>query len=559
MNAIQVSTRMLLGYLLLFLSSSAHAVTTSIWVGLGGGACQTASLATALASASSATADTTIIRLVNNQSYNNLNLSALNRNLVIVGGIAACGSTIEDGSRTTIRGAPNGGSVFLIATAGNFRTITLRALDVRDGSGGGDDTGGGLQIGGNLQVVLDNTRVFNSDASLGGGISIVGGISRPQLTLSNGTYVGFGAGLGNTADTGAGIYCQHGLIAMDDASIVFNTATGNGGGLYLDDCLLYSQGSNDTENGIQQNNAGSGAGIFAINASTVTFGIGGGRTTFASNDAEEFGGAIFLSGPDTTAYLRASWLSSNTAGLFGGGVFSTSGALFTLDRGEAPENCNFFPCSALFSNRAGTSGGSAFAYLGGVVQLRGVEVRNNGVPSDGATLHALGPGSRLELREVLVRQLNGEGMLLGSGAEGYIYGSTFVNNAFSSDIRLADSGNTLDVQDSIFWDAPAAVLSGAGNGMVTGINNNAHDISALPDSVAVDPGFVDAASGNYRLRGDSPNVDTRTPPPSPYGVDIEGNPRRFNLYPDNGGIQDRGAFELGDHIFDDGFETLQIE
>ncbi len=543
----------------LFVSSTASAAETSIWVGAGGGACQTTSLATAIASASTSGVDRTIIRLVDNQTYDGLNLSVLNRYVEILGGFDACGSTTVTGARTTIRGAPNGGSVFLIATAANFRSIVLRDLNIREGSGGADGSGGGIQIGGNLSVFLDNTRVFDNDATLGGGISIVGGAARPRLYLNEGSSVGFGAGLGNTASTGAGIYCEHGLIAMNGGAVVFNTATGNGGGLYLEDCELSSSGTSDVENSIQQNNAENGAGIFALGGSMVNLGVSGGRTMIASNDAEEFGGGIFLDGTDTRISLAASWLSNNTAGLFGGAVFAANGALFSLERGSIPGNCSFFPCSALLSNRAGTSGSSAFAFLGGTVRLSGVEVRHSGTPTVGATLHALGAGSTLDLRDILVRQMTGEGILLDSGAQGYLAGSTFAGNTFSSNIRLANADNALDVQDSIFWDAPAVVLSGAENGMVTGINNNAHDNTALPDSVAVDPGFVDATAGNYRLRGNSPNIDTRTPPPSTFNEDIEGNPRRFDLNPDNGGLQDRGAFELGDAIFRNGFDTLPVE
>ncbi|HKE46898.1 MAG TPA: hypothetical protein VKB52_02450, partial [Rhodanobacteraceae bacterium] len=75
----------------------------------------------------------------------------------------------------------------------------------------------------------------------------------------------------------------------------------------------------------------------------------------------------------------------------------------------------------------------------------------------------------------------------------------------------------------------------------------------------VDPGFVDAAAGNYRLRGDSGSIDQCTllvrAPDGGHDVDPDGNARPVDLaVPDVDGPYDRGAFELPDRIFADDFE-----
>lgn len=66
----------------------------------------------------------------------------------------------------------------------------------------------------------------------------------------------------------------------------------------------------------------------------------------------------------------------------------------------------------------------------------------------------------------------------------------------------------------------------------------------------VDPGFVDAAAGNYRLSAHSPAVDAAVTVPglSPPEQDLDGRPRPV------GAAADIGAFERDDVLFADGFE-----
>lgn len=72
-------------------------------------------------------------------------------------------------------------------------------------------------------------------------------------------------------------------------------------------------------------------------------------------------------------------------------------------------------------------------------------------------------------------------------------------------------------------------------------------------TIAADPGFVDAASGNYRLAADSPLIDagTDTPAGGAAGFDLDGAARILGAH------IDIGAFELApatEAIFADGFD-----
>ncbi len=90
--------------------------------------------------------------------------------------------------------------------------------------------GGGIYISGGT-VVLDNSDVVaNTATEDGGGIYLVNGI----LKLSNSVFVGETAPCCQSAANGGGIYASGSQIFVASGSTVMNnTATTNGGGLYL--------------------------------------------------------------------------------------------------------------------------------------------------------------------------------------------------------------------------------------------------------------------------------------------------------------------------------------
>src|SRR5690606_1144034 len=91
---------------------------------------------------------------------------------------------------------------------------------------------------------------------------------------------------------------------------------------------------------------------------------------------------------------------------------------------------------------------------------------------------------------------------------------------------------------------------------VSSVCMNAHEAESI-DAVVHEPGFVDAEAGDYRLPAGSPNIDACGDPLTGPAPDLLGRARPVDLAPDAGeGDFDRGAWELPDRIFADGFEGV---
>ncbi|MGA9828251.1 MAG: hypothetical protein WBQ57_07930 [Rhodanobacteraceae bacterium] len=124
------------------LAPMAAATTTFVRVG-GGAGCDTSNLAGAIAAASTSPNDTTVIGLVNDQTYAGLNLAIDDRNIDLQGGYARCGDALPGSTRTVISGATNRGSVFQADVTGARRIVALRGVEITNGTPNGIGLGGG--------------------------------------------------------------------------------------------------------------------------------------------------------------------------------------------------------------------------------------------------------------------------------------------------------------------------------------------------------------------------------------------------------------------------------
>ncbi|MCM1546361.1 MAG: InlB B-repeat-containing protein [Clostridiales bacterium] len=246
-------------------------------------------------------------------------------------------------------------------------------------SGGG---GGGLVLGNGVKVTLQNAEISDNYAELdGGGIGISNStlIFGANVTVSGNTAEGSGGGIrvspnnttfefragtisGNTATNGGGVYnagttnFYGGDGAPYDVFVTGNTATGNGGGVYIASGATSNfyggqiDGNTATENG---------GGVYNEGTFTVSAGVIGGANAYdaSATDKSDMG---------------------NFAGYNAGGVYLAKGATFGLK-------------GAIVSNHAENLGGGI--YSNGNVNMTGGEISKNTTTHGAAGIYQQTPGT----------------------------------------------------------------------------------------------------------------------------------------------------------------------
>lgn len=186
----------------------------------------------------------------------------------------------------------------------------------------GEGSGGGIYMDQGTINISHCSDIISNDAINGGGVYMVettlvmeGDCSEIQNNTA--TQDGGGVYAIATPDVGSGS-----VVNLDAAAEIYmNSAQGNGGGLYLNNSVLWSDKSS-----IQYNTAsGHGGGIFALNASYVDMDLGGYAcvdqrcSCLASNTALNYGGGIYTS-DESDLDLGQTYVEKNTAFL-GGGIY----------------------------------------------------------------------------------------------------------------------------------------------------------------------------------------------------------------------------------------------
>jgi hypothetical protein len=131
------------------------------------------------------------------------------------------------------------------------------------------------------------------------------------------------------------------------------------------------------------------------------------------------------------------------------------------------------------------------------------------------------------------------GFTLASGANCYIYNCLIYRNctvASSSGMRFFD-GSNCSMLNNTFWNNAGVGLWGAGGSGHTAINNIAYQNStdyqndggvistAHHNLIGIDPRFIDAANGDFRLQADSPAIGAGADLSATFTDDFFGNTR----------------------------------
>ena len=229
---------------------------------------------------------------------------------------------------------------------------------------------------------ISGNTVFNSQNSMGGGIS-VGTTSNLTLRKSKllkndgasqgGAIVAYSAGTieldgvsisENKAQSGAGIYamctgaCNTDIHLLNGTAIDANTATGYGGGIYA--YALANTLSVTAENSsVSGNTAAGGAGIFTykFGSAVINVDLQSGAVMHNNNAVTDMGGAIYAYNDANINIAANSAVYNNTAAGYGGAIYASA------------SNVNIAAKSAVYNNTAATAGDDLFFYSGTIFTL----------------------------------------------------------------------------------------------------------------------------------------------------------------------------------------------
>lgn len=341
------------------------------------------------------------------------------------------------------------------------------------------------------------------------------------------TFSGFSFLDGTASDRGGGVYLHignTGLVQIRNSHFIFNTVQATAGGNALGGAF-YAELFN-TAGLIFDGN------VVDSNSASVVNGVAN-------------GGGVFVEVFDSAdAAISNNVIQNNVAAATGSGHATAGGAQFEIAGGAQVSVAR----SSFLSNSLSASDASHASFSGAFVSAScasncqfGLDLSTfDGNHGLGAAQLAIGMGGAgapsARLADLLISRSDGIGLLLQMDkGTANLVNLTVAGNA-GTGIYLVPNATITLFNSLAFGNHPDLVELGTAQ-----FGNNL---------IGVDPLFVDAANGNYRLKSNSPARDAgAATPPGGLGLfDLDGNPRTF------GPAADIGAYEIGDEIFKNGFD-----
>ncbi len=397
-------------------------------------------------------------------SHVTLNNTQVSHNAGVSGG----GFYIGGGSAVTLT---NGSLVYSNTASAGGGAIVYGRLDALDtasdlSTNASTNDGGNLHVSGGTVYLNNADVVAGTAADRGGGIYASGGA---VITLTNSVFVGESAPCCQGAVDGGGIYADASRVYLlgSTTSVLRNTATNNGGGVYLaNGSYLYSNGANIGNAVLAGNDnvAVLGGGLYVV-SSTVEF---SGR--IFNNTATNSGGGLYATASVitlTNATVGGTGVNDpnaiGAAGLNGAGMYLINNTHATLN--------NTVVTSNTLSNPATGYGGGIYIRAGSVLTATNSRIEQHLAPSGfdgrGAGLYIYDATVTLSNTLVMsntVQNLGGAARMFGTSTLNVLAGSVFRNNHALGGVGGALAATNIpdvNVSGAIFQDNTASSHGGA--------------------------------------------------------------------------------------------------
>lgn len=311
---------------------------------------------------------------------------------------------------------------------------------------------------------------------------------------------------GNSAIDGGGIYNRSSFANLSSVRITANTATtGSGGGIYID----------------------------ASSAPTIK------GTTISGNAAHDAGGGIFTASTAAKAPLISHATITENSASHGGGIFNAEGSFLTVS-------------DARISDNSATAGGGGL-FDAGTATVRNTMISGNSALGDGGGIFSDDASSPTIVGSIVAGNVSrgrGGGIFTRNSATATVANCTVVRNQASYGGGIFSDNAEPHIVSSIFAYNVGGGIHGPGTGDYNDLWGNAgydYGGGALPgtNDISADPGFVDSATGNYRLKSTASCIDAGNSAavPTSLTTDFYGNPRISDGDGDGSAVVDIGAAE----------------